>query len=152
MANKTAFLTINSKDTSSGDHDCTVIAKQPLWIKELILSPSDNLGTPRGRVTPGNQPNGSLRTICVDTTNSGITTPAPFTLSVTYDDVTFVVSDVHVALPVTTAVANVIAPIAALLPDLNSEDQAMFVTQVLKAFSPPVSATNLGKQHKPYSS
>jgi hypothetical protein len=137
MTLKTTNLSIISKDTSSGDHDCIVIAKDPLWIKELILSPSDHLGAPRGRVTPGTPPNGSLRTISVDSSNSVFTTAAPFTLSVTYDSGTFLVTDVHVVQAFTAAATGLFGPMSEGLAELSSDDQAVFLTQVLGVVSPP---------------
>ena len=83
MAN--TILSIVTKDTSTGDHDCTVLPRSPLWIKELILCPTNGLAEPGGRLPQGSEPNGSLRTLFLNSTHPVFATPAPFNLSVTYD-------------------------------------------------------------------
>jgi len=116
---QTTILSILTKDTSTGDHDCIVSPTVPLWIKELILCPIANLGAPSGRLPPGTPPNGSLRTLCLDSTHEVFTTTAPFNFSVTYDTSNnYKVSEAHVVHSGQAAIARF---------GLGSESNAAFV-------------------------
>jgi hypothetical protein len=128
----TTILNIVRKDTSSGDHDCIVDPRAPLWIRELILCPIENLPAASGWVRPGTQPNGSLRTLCLPSTHPAFRTPAPFSLAVTYDvNDAYKVSAAHVV-GQSQAIAALFSRVSDDLSALDPGEQAMFLTQVLQ--------------------
>lgn len=78
------FSVSQGKFNSAGQLICSVIPSQPLNIKELILV-KYTAATPIGKVTPCN-PDAGTHTLFVDPKDHVFTTPAPFTLAITYDD------------------------------------------------------------------
>ncbi|MES1179177.1 MAG: hypothetical protein ABUL62_32985 [Myxococcales bacterium] len=157
----TTNLSITSKDTSSGDHDCQVISQSPLYIKELLLCPIAGLGAPLGRVNPGTPIRGVLRSIYLNSTHPVFTRAAPFTLAVTYDpNNNYVVSNVQLVSNLQN-VAALLAPLPEALAQLNPEEQTHFSTGVLEiigsppnleAAAVPPGGTPPGKPGKPYTS
>jgi hypothetical protein len=136
MAIQTTTLSIISKDSSTGDDDCIVVPQSPLFIQELLLSPIDNLGAPSGHLPPGQSPNGSLRTLCLDSTHEAFSTSAPYSLSVTYDTSNnYSVSEAHVVHSMQPAI-ELFGAVSSALPALLPEQQSFFLAQVLTLVLP----------------
>ena len=125
-------ITSASYNAGTGELTCAVTAAAPLYIYELILVSFSSLGAPVGMVRPGTAAHPVLRTIYVDSTNSVFTTNAPFTLAVTYNTPSYQVTDVQVQPPFFARVAQANMPADPVL-DLNPEQAALFVKQVLEA-------------------
>ena len=124
-------------DPITGEMTCVVNPTYQLYIKKLIIEPYPNLPIPIGIVTPGTPQRPATRTIFVDSHDPVFSTPAPFTLTLTFDEGYRLTQPLQLVQPgaiqMATAAFN-FAPVDQLSP----EDAAIFVTAAVARAIPRI--------------
>jgi hypothetical protein len=132
MGNDTLSILSAYTDPVTQEMTCVVYPDSQLYIKKLIIDAYADLEIPIGILRPGTKKTPATRTIFVDSNDPVFDTPAPFSLTVTFDDGYRLTEPLQVVEDV--AIQSVMAPFNfAPVNTMSPEEAAIFVTQAVKA-------------------